>query len=574
MDPNQKLLELVEQAQAALEAGDTDKADELTAQAEELEANIARGEKALAIKAKAEARAAEKAQADADAREAEIQARAKALADEQIAEATKNLGVQRPEYADGDTNSDDTPTPSAFLSRLQVASKFDRLPLSELAIQYQIKRLKYRFGQAPQAPSERLYRALCVKANQFLQIEDEIPRLDPYGKPYKATVPAFDPELLGKWGEQGKDDESTIEYGGMKLNTHGVKSVTEDGVKMLVKMAGAKANELVYSTQASYGDEWVPTLLDAVLWRTVRLESSVLSVLPQFDMASNPQDVSIESTDPTFYLVGETTAETQMALGSGMPIPDSKIGTGKITFSANKIGAITMWSEEQAEDSPVNIEGQFRDQYGVSFAHAINDVLINGDETSDTTNISSQGTSPTSNSRYLVLDGLRHEPMVTTTADKYDAGSLTVDDLVSVMSLMGTNAVFGYDPRQLVIFCDPPTGLQFRKLDEVITVDKFGPQATILTGQIGSVLGIPLMAVEKYALTDATGHIDDTAADNTKGSFLVVNRMGTRVGWKRRPRIVVGQVPFADAWYILSLARLDIGFKEAGMVGLGYNITV
>jgi HK97 family phage major capsid protein len=562
-------LKLVSEAEAAFEAGDIEKADELTAKAEKVKENLERGDKVKALKADAEARQAAKEKEEKKRREAEIQAEV----DKRVEEATKNLGVQRPEYGDGEP-PDTAPTdPSLFLSRLSVMSKYDNLPLTEMAVKYQIQRLSHRAGRS-QAPSQKLYRALCVKANRFLRTEDELARLDAYGKPFKMTVPAFDPELLGKWGEQGRE-EDTIEFDGVKLNTYGQKGITREGIDGLIKLAKhTKANELVHSTQSNYGDEWVPTLMDAVLWRTVRLESSVLSVLPQFDMTSNPQDVSIESTDPTFYLVGETTAETQMALGSGMPIPDSKIGTAKTTFSANKIGAITMWSAEQAEDSPVNIETQFRDQYGVSMAHAINDVLINGDETTDTTNISYQGTSLTANSRYLAVDGLRHEPMVTTTADKRSVGALTVDDVVGVRKLMGTDAVFGADTGQLVIFCDPTTGLQFTLLDEVSTVDKFGSGATILTGQLGSVTGIPIMSVQKYQLTDADGNIDDTAADNVKGSFLVVNRLGVRVGWRRRPRMVVGQVPFSDAWYILTLARLDIGFKEAGMVGLGYNITV
>jgi hypothetical protein len=50
--------------------------------------------------------------------------------------------------------------------------------------------------------------------------------------------------------------------------------------------------------------------------------------------------------------------------------------------------------------------------------------------------------------------------------------------------------------------------------------------------------------------------------------------MGVKVGWRRRPRIIIGQVPFSDGWYILALARLDIGFFDAGMVGVSWGITV
>lgn len=255
MDPNEKLLELAGKIEAAIEAGDVETADELTAEAEALEANIARGEKALAIKAKAETRAAEKAKAEKEAREAEIEAKAEELAAEKVAEATKNLGVQRPDYADPD-ETDAPPAPSMFLERLSVASRHDRLPLIQQAVKYQVQRLSYRQGHsAAPPPDEKLFRALCVRANNFLRQEDELARLSAEGEAIKCVVPSFDPELLGKWGEQAPREEDTIEVEGMTLNTFGQKGVTQDGIKGLIKLAGAKANELVYSTQAGYGDE-------------------------------------------------------------------------------------------------------------------------------------------------------------------------------------------------------------------------------------------------------------------------------------------------------------------------------
>jgi hypothetical protein len=163
---------------------------------------------------------------------------------------------------------------------------------------------------------------------------------------------------------------------------------------------------------------------------------------------------------------------------------------------------------------------------------------------------------------------------VTTTTDGRDGGALTVEDVNLTRALMGTRGVFGADPAQLVIITDIPTAFKFEDLSEVMTIDKYGPQATILTGELARIKGIPIIKSQMYGLTDSNGYINNSAGSNTKGSFMVVNRAGVRVGWRRRPRIFVGQVPFSDAWYIMASARLDIQFKEAGMVGMSYNITV
>ena len=45
----------------------------------------------------------------------------------------------------------------------------------------------------------------------------------------------------------------------------------------------------------------------------------------------------IEGADPTVYFVPESTDETQLSLGSGNPIPDSKIASGKVQLTAKKL---------------------------------------------------------------------------------------------------------------------------------------------------------------------------------------------------------------------------------------------
>lgn len=493
---------------------------------------------------------------------------------EVLAEMRKNAQVPFP-VAD---LSGDSPGSQQMrrISQIIVSSKYDRLGDLDLTMRYHLQSQAARFGRAPQ-PSERFFRALMVRAAKFMQAEDELPYWEPRAgaRPKMLKVPAFDPAVVAPY-VTGAEDRFDVPGPDGRVAARDVMfsdTVSAKGLTQLFEI-GAKANELVYSTQASYGDEWVPTLMAALLWRTIRLNTAVLPLFDQFDMPSQPYDYPTEGTDPTFYKVAEATDESQLVVGA-QTFPDSKPGTAKATFAAGKLGALSYWTEEMNEDSLIATEPQLRDQFGVKNAHALEELLISGDETTDNTNISDTGNGAIAATwRLLTIDGLRHEPLVTTAADSRDGGALTIDDINATRALMGTNGKFGKDPSQLAIICDVPTGYKFEDLPEVLTLEKYGPQATVLTGELAKLKGIPIVVSEDYSLTDANGKIHNTAGNNTKGSFLVVNRLGWKVGWRRRPRIFVGQIPFSDAWYIMSSARLDIRPFAAGMAGLSFNLTV
>lgn len=562
MDPEKRLAELKASVKllAFKDELNDDEAKELKASMREIEVL----EIQIAARAELEAEATEAV----DTRIAEGIAAGLAAAGDEVPEDGNGAAAE----ADDEPEADEAPVAEQPLAPstgaeevapvIRVGSPYDRLSTMDLALRYE--HLK-AFGIEP---SDEMWRALAVRVQEMDNTEDVVGIKN--GQEVK--IPALDwNELTPRQWTLTERAEADVFRGKVKRTDIGADPITKGGL-MQMRLLAAKANELVYSTQANAGDEWVPTLMNAQLWRTIRLQSVVLGLFESFDMPSNPFDYPAESTDPVFYKMSETTGESQLVIDAG-PYTDSKPGTAKLTFTAGKLGAISYWSEEMEEDGIIAVEPQFRDQYGISVAHDIDKVLISGDTTTATTNIFSEGATNTTASN-LILDGLRHEPMITTTADKRDGGVLTIDDFGATQALMGTAGKFGVNPADLVFLSDPAVWHKAKLLGEVLTVDKFGAMATVITGQLAGVFGSPLIVSEDFGLTDATGHIDGTAADNTKGSFLCVNKRGILVGWRRRPRVRVERLPFADAAYILTSARLDLKAKEAGMVALSYNLTV
>ena len=91
--------------------------------------------------------------------------------------------------------------------------------------------------------------------------------------------------------------------------------------------------------------------------------------------------------------------------------------------------------------------------------------------------------------------------------------------VVSAMAQMGELAV-----QDRVMVVSPEFLINhLLDLDEVQTLDKFGPAATILTGQLASVAGMPVV-MSRFIGADMNGNgVYDNLGD-TKTGFLIFNR--------------------------------------------------
>ncbi len=189
-----------------------------------------------------------------------------------------------------------------------------------------------------------------------------------------------------------------------------------------VRALPVKADELMHTDNTGYGSEWVPDIWSTELWRKARAENVVLPLFRVLEMPSNPFELPISGTDPTVYYVPETQDEDELTLGSANPIPDSQIGSGKVTLAAKKLALRVGFSAELAEDAALPLIPLYREQALRVMAEAIDHVLLNGDtETGATGNINSDDAAPPTTAKYLAFDGIRKLPLVTNTANAHDA---------------------------------------------------------------------------------------------------------------------------------------------------------
>jgi HK97 family phage major capsid protein len=275
--------------------------------------------------------------------------------------------------------------------------------------------------------------------------------------------------------------------------------------------------------------------------------------------------------DATFRLGTQNTATTA-----------SDLATHKVQLDASsELVAEVDFSYHLSEDAVIALVPEIRRTLSRNAAEALDNVCLNGDTTNAATgNINLDDADPADDSMYLIWDGLRHLWLVDVTANGTNqAGAPTADMFIAIMALMDKYAA---SPTRLAAIMDVETYLQCLKLDEVITVDKFGARATILNGQLASIWGIPIIVSSEAGKTEADGKISDTAASNTKGQVTIVHRDMWRLGTrrqllieadrdiqKRQHILVVSLRPAFNCWYGASADR-----GSADHTAGAYNITV
>jgi HK97 family phage major capsid protein len=335
-----------------------------------------------------------------------------------------------------------------------------------------------------------------------------------------------------------------------------------------------KANELSHSTQASYGDEWVPDLWASQLWEKVRLDNVVAPLFNVIEMPSNPFEYPLEGADPTVSLVSETTGIAEMNLNTTTTaIPSSKVGSSKVTLSAKKLALRVGFSSELVEDSIIGIVAQYRKQSMRAMQDAIDNVLLNGDiAVGASANINLIDGTPTATDKYLAFNGLRKLWAVTNTANGVDGGGLSVTLQNIRDARFKLDRAYNTKLDQLAIITHSEAYAKMLSLSEFITMDKAGNLATAMTGQIGFVDGMPVLVSNEYALTNSAGKIP--AAGGTLGSFTVVYKSGWFMGYRRKVNVTMDFLPYYDTYQLTATVRLAFINRDTDVSAGVYNSLV
>ena len=305
------------------------------------------------------------------------------------------------------------------------------------------------------------------------------------------------------------------------------------------------------STTSGAGDELVDTQEARALWDDVNLETSVAPLFNTVQMPSNPFQIPLQMGDVNWYPGTENVSTKSTSLT-----------TARQTLTAYELVAEVPWSYDLDEDAVVAMMDELRRSLMRNAREVIDDVILNGDPTT-TNNINADGATIASTDAgkgqwLLGFDGLLHLPLVDNTSQGVDHNAAVSDDMFNeARTKLGK---YGVRPSETVYITDVNTFIRALSVSNFRTLDKFGPQATLLTGQLGAVEGIPVIVSEQVSLADTDGKVTDAGNGTDTGRLLIVNRSQWRVGFKRE--LSIETVRDAQKRQNIMVVSFRIGLQE------------
>ncbi len=309
------------------------------------------------------------------------------------------------------------------------------------------------------------------------------------------------------------------------------------------------------STGAGAGDEWVPTELAADIVDKVRLASKVRAMFPTIDMPSDTYRIPKITADPTVYFVSQENTAVQAA---GNPT------TAYMELDAKKIMCEVDFSGELTEDSVVPLVPTLKQNIANALAEAEEDVIVNGDTTATQNQNINRSANAYDVTRAVV--GLRRTVYDGATAYKVDASGGLLAGMRSLRAALGE---YGVDPIKQVWAMSPKHYLAVLTDSSFLTMDKLGEKATVLTGQLGAIDGIPVIMSSKLRDCDGDGIVQTDPELNTKSQSVLVYRPGVYVGYRRRLKIEMDRDVQKDMNLLVCSLRLAVAYAY-GAGSLGY----
>jgi HK97 family phage prohead protease/HK97 family phage major capsid protein len=217
----------------------------------------------------------------------------------------------------------------------------------------------------------------------------------------------------------------------------------------------------------------------------------------------------------------------------------------EITLSAYKLATKEFIAFEEDEDSIIPILPLVRDAMARRMAKTLDKAMLLGDGT---------GAGSTSGQTAALVKGLASYDTVVNafggTLDISDAAKFTVAKAMAARKALGA---WGLNPSELVLFVSTQAYYELLEDTNFLTVDKAGPAATILTGQVGSVGNTPVVVSASF-----------NAAAAGEAAAVIVNPMNFLGGTHRGMRVDSDDI-VAEQRSIL-VASMRIGMTQLSTV--------
>lgn len=317
----------------------------------------------------------------------------------------------------------------------------------------------------------------------------------------------------------------------------------------------------------STGATMLPVETSDEIIKIVYERNFMRSLFPNLPMSRQTVDIPSLTGSVSFHQ--QTLTDSQ----DGTAAAESRNTTSKLTLTLKTMIANVPIGNYLIAYGVEGLLSVIRDDIASRLAFNETNLFINGDtdETSGFTNningVYNSATNPngigTDNNDYLLMfDGLRKDAGKSVSV----SGTFAVSHLRSAINELG---VYAEDRQELSLLVSRNLEVQLLGLDQLQTVDKYGPAATILTGEVGRIYGVRVFATSAIQNNLAyTGNYDGVTTTKTV-ALLVHNRsplIGNSTVADRRFAMDFHDEPTKDRFVLIPRQDIAFGLRYADAV--------
>lgn len=312
------------------------------------------------------------------------------------------------------------------------------------------------------------------------------------------------------------------------------------------------------STTSTSGAEWVPTGFAREAVDYYYLDAPIPDLFQQVTIPEGVGDFSVpvETTQVMARLEDQQdTAGTVAGAFVNSNIAFQPL-TAVAALSPKKHGLALGVSMEGVEDIVVDAVGRSRLNATRSMPRAATQAIINGQVANDT-NLDDLPAASGFHSSHGYSNaggdnGLRLHCVANTFTDAV-GGPLTAVEILIARASMGN---FGAREDELALITSGAGYLGLLQDPNVLTVEKMGTMATIVSGQLASVAGVPVLFTSEFpSQVDAAGiNQDEDGSTNITGAILVNHRRWL-FARKRAVEVTLLPHPGMDSMWVIARQR-------------------
>ncbi len=317
------------------------------------------------------------------------------------------------------------------------------------------------------------------------------------------------------------------------------------------------------STTATTGDEWVPTLWGTNLMDEIRLANPEVNLIRHVNQPSNPW------RNPILSGVGKAYRKIENANAAS-----SDLTTGNRDWEAHANSVYQAFSDEMSEDSIVAVLPTVRGAIIRAMAEGVGMTIVNGDN-DDTGHFDNDYQYASGNWETYQggMNGLRQfglDAQGSGSASLHNGGGdfLSYQDIGDAAALMGKFGAGRVALGEVVALVNAESWMKLltESGSPLVTLDKYGSRATIISGELGRIFGIPIMvsyAIEqrRNSVTAAEGQ-NISGGTNTFSTAVLFNRTNFVIGDRRDFRLEQDRDIIAGRTDLVGTNRLSMNAIE------------